>query len=84
MAGSTPVFVDKLRPVGSSEEHCFQVAHQTASRFGYLDIQNASRKTRPPSEQLVAWAGIIAEAGPIGFFFKTTHEKWEKSQCFIA
>jgi len=48
MARSTPVYVDDLRPVGSSAEHCYQVAHQTASRLGYLGIQNASRKTRPP------------------------------------
>jgi hypothetical protein len=48
MARSTPVYVDDLRPVGSSAEHCYQVAHQTASRLGYLGIQNASRKTPPP------------------------------------
>jgi hypothetical protein len=61
MAGSTPAYVDDLRPVGSTAEHCFQVAHQTGSRLGYLGIHNASRKTRPPSQKPWAWAGIIAK-----------------------
>lgn len=61
-AGATPAYVGDLRPVGNSCDHCFRVAHQTASRLGYLGIQNASRKTRPPSQHPGAWAGIIAHS----------------------
>jgi hypothetical protein len=60
MAGATPAYVDYLRPVGNSESHCFTVSHHTASRLSYLGIQNATRKTRPPSQQPGAWAGILA------------------------
>jgi hypothetical protein len=49
MAGATPAYMDDLRPVGNSKMHCFAVSHQTASRLSYLGIQNAARKTRPPS-----------------------------------
>jgi hypothetical protein len=75
MAGATPAFVGDLRLVRSSEDHCFQVAHQTASRLGYLGIQNASRKTRPPSQTPGAWAGVIAEVGWAGIGIKTSQEK---------
>jgi hypothetical protein len=75
MAGATPAFVGDLRLVGSSEDHYFQVAHQTASRLGYLGIQNASRKTRPPSQTPGAWAGVIAEVGWAGIGIKTSQEK---------
>jgi len=83
MAGATPAFVGDLRLVGSSEDHYFQVAHQTASRLGYLGIQNASRKTRPPSQTPGAWAGVIAEVGWAGIGIKTSQEKWDKA-CLLS
>lgn len=80
LAGSTPAYVDDLRPVGSSEDHCFKVAHQTASRLGYLGIQNASRKTRPPSQHPGAWAGVLVHVEPEGLFLTTSQEKWDKAR----
>ncbi len=83
MAGSTPAYVDDLRPVGYSEEHCFLVGHQTASRLGYLGIQNASRKTRPPSQRPGAWAGIVAQVSADRITVSTSQEKWEKAQTML-
>ncbi len=82
-AGATPAYVDDLRPVGNSCDHCFQVAHQTASRLGYLGIQNASRKTRPPSQHPGAWAGIIAHSDDKGIFITTSQEKWDKAKSIV-
>jgi hypothetical protein len=84
MAGATPAYVDDLRPVGHSETHCFQVAHQTGSRLGYLGIQNATRKTRPPSQTPGAWAGILAETDGETITVCTSQEKWEKAQRYLT
>ncbi len=83
MAGATPAYVDDLRPVGCSEEHCFRVAHQTGSRLGYLGIQNAARKTRPPSRTPRAWAGILAETDGESITVCTSQEKWDKAQKYL-
>jgi hypothetical protein len=84
MAGATPAYVDDLRPVGSSSDHCFKVAHQTGSRLGYLGIQNASRKTRPPSQTPGAWAGILVETNGTTITVCTSQEKWEKAQRYLV
>ena len=83
MAGATPANVDDLRPVGYSEEHCFAVAHQTASRLCYLGIQNASRKTRPPSQEPGAWAGILARVSQDHITVCTAQEKWDKAKGML-
>jgi hypothetical protein len=84
VAGSTPAYVDDLRPVGSSEDHCFHVAHQTASRLGYLGIQNASRKTRPPSQKPGAWAGVLVQVEANGIYLTTSQDKWDKGKSYIS
>jgi hypothetical protein len=63
IAGGTPGYVDDLHTVGHSKGYCRALSHQTASRLGYLGIQNASGKTRPPSQEPGAWTGIIAFTG---------------------
>ena len=43
-------YVDDLRPTGSSEKECWEATHQAGSRMTYLGLQDATRKTRPPSQ----------------------------------
>jgi hypothetical protein len=83
LAGFTLGYVDDLRPVGCSENACWVVLHQTASRLGYLRIQNASRKTRPPSQAPGAWAGTITSTDQDGVGIKCDQAKWEKAQCYL-
>lgn len=83
LAGSIPAFVDNLCPIGTSEEHCFRVLHQTASCFGYLGIQNAFQRTRPPSQTPGAWARVIAVANGKGVSVSTSQEKWDKAKRFL-
>jgi hypothetical protein len=84
MAGATPAYVDDLRPVEHSENHCFAISHQTESRLSYLGIQNASRKTRPPSQQPGAWAGILARVADEQISVCTAQDKWDKAKGMLA
>jgi hypothetical protein len=68
MAAGVSHFVDDLRPVGPSEEECWEVTHTLACRYSYLGLQIASRKTRPPSQHPGAWTGshVVIRDGNIG------------------
>jgi hypothetical protein len=44
-----PTYVDDVRMVGSSLQHCWDVAHRFSTILAYLGIQVATRKTRTPS-----------------------------------
>jgi hypothetical protein len=83
IASGVPTYVDDMRPVGSSKEECWEVAHAKASRYGYLGIQVSSRKTRPPSQSPGAWAGTIAKTGPTGVGVACSQEKWDKGKHFL-
>jgi hypothetical protein len=83
MAGAIPRYVDDMRPVGHSEEHCWQVTHRATSMFSYLGLQVTARKTRPPSPQPGPWAGTIAFAHPEGIGVTCMPEKWLKGKTLL-
>ena len=83
IAGNTTTYVDDLRSMGESEKECWSTVHQTGSRVGYLGIQNAPRKTRPPSQTPGAWAGTVAETSENGIGVKCSQEKWSKAKAMI-
>ena len=57
IAGAVSVFVDDGHGSGKDEEHCWQVARLYTTVLQYLGIQNAARKTRPPTNKNPgAWA----------------------------
>jgi hypothetical protein len=70
--------------LGETEAECWHVVHQTGSRVGYLGIQNAPRKTRPPSQTAGAWAGTIAETSADGVGVKCSREKWNRAKGMLA
>ena len=80
LVGWLTKYIDDLRPVGNSNEHCWQVGHTVASRYGYLGIQVSTRKTRPPSQDPGAWAGILVSTGPRGIGVRCSLEKWLKAK----
>ena len=53
------VYVDDLRVTGSTEEDCRAAMRQTGFTLGYLGIQDAARKRRPPMQAPGAWAGAV-------------------------
>jgi hypothetical protein len=83
IAAGAPRFVDDLRPVGPSEEECWEVTHTLASRYCYLGHQISSRKTRLPSQQPGAWAGshVVIHEGGIGVTCGS--DKWAKGQRLL-
>jgi hypothetical protein len=76
-------FIDNVRLVGPSEEECWLATHTLASRYGYLGLQIATRKTRPPSQCQGAWAGshVIILDGSIGITCGI--DKWAKAQRLL-
>ena len=52
IAGDIVAFVDNLRISGYDEEMAWQIARPFLSRLQYMGIQDAARKTRPPTRIL--------------------------------
>ena len=71
-------YVDDLRAAGASEHDCWQAMRRVSQILGYLGIQVAARKTRPPSQLPGAWAGTCIRSIGVGVGVKCSLEKWEK------
>jgi hypothetical protein len=84
LAAGVPRFVDDLRPVGQSEEDCWQVTHAIATRYSFLGLQIAARKIRPPSQHPGAWAGTHAFILPKGIGLTCGPEKWDKAKRLLS
>eukprot|EP00980_Cylindrotheca_fusiformis_P006303 scaffold1352_cov144-Cylindrotheca_fusiformis.AAC.9 len=82
ITGSIVTFVDDGRGSGSSVEHAWQLLHRAATRFQHLGLQVAIRKIRPPAVGCPpgAWAGMIAEATPLGIFKTVAQAKMGQSE----
>lgn len=84
LAGDVATFIDDLRTLGFDVENNWQVSRQVASRLQYLGIQNAPRKTRPPSQEPGAWAGCIHKITPGESISRSVaQEKWDKAKWII-
>ena len=84
-AGDVITYVDDVRIVGSSKEHCRAVHRQFMSRCQYLGIQDAPRKYRPPSQdQAGAWTGTIFRINRNVITKSVSLEKWNKGKDIIA
>jgi hypothetical protein len=78
------VFVDDLRPTGSSRKEAWRTGRRTASVLGHLGIQDASRKRRDSSQSPGPWAGAVIRTGPDGVFVLTSQEKWDKAKALLG
>ncbi|KAI2511896.1 hypothetical protein MHU86_2412 [Fragilaria crotonensis] len=84
MSGDIITFVDDVRIVGASKEHCHRVHRQFTSRMQYLGIQDAPRKFRPPSQdQAGAWTGTIFKITKHDITKSVSQEKWMKGKLII-
>jgi hypothetical protein len=84
LAASMTRFVNDLRPIGFSQESCWQTAHTLAYRYGQLGLQIAARKTRPPSQSPGAWAGAHVLVSQEGVGVTCGPDKWLKAQRILA
>ena len=83
-AGDVITFVDDVRIVGSSKEHCHAIHRQFTSRMQYLGIQDAPRKFRPPSQdQAGAWTGTIFRVLQNVITKSVSQEKWDKGRLIV-
>jgi len=71
-------YVDDLRTAGATEQDCWQAMRRVTQILGYLGIQVAARKTRPPSQLPGAWAGTVIRSTENGVGVKCSLEKWER------
>jgi hypothetical protein len=84
VAADLIVFVDDLRPTGSSKKEAWQAGRRAANVLGHLGIQDASRKRRDSSQSPGAWAGAVIRTGPDGVFVLTSQEKWDKAKALLG
>jgi hypothetical protein len=77
------IFVDDLRPTGSSRKEAWQAARRAASTLNFLGIQDAPRKRRDSSQNPGAWAGSVIRTGKDGVHMLTSQEKWDKAKRLL-
>jgi hypothetical protein len=81
IAGDICQFIDDERGSGHSRENAWQVHRQYISKQQYLGIQDAPRKTRPPSQDRCgAWAGTVIKVTPDRITRSVSHAKWKKGR----
>jgi hypothetical protein len=84
IAGDICQCIDDERGSGHSLENAWQVHRQYISKQQYLGIQDAPRKTRPPSQDRCgAWAGTVIKITPDKITRSVTQAKWDKGRGTI-
>jgi hypothetical protein len=84
IAGDVIAFMDDERGSGHSLENAWQVHRQYVAKQQYLGIQDAPRKTRPPSQSKCgAWAGTVIRVTNDSITRSVTPAKWKKGQDTI-
>lgn len=76
-------YVDDLRVAGVNESDCWKVMHHISSRLGYLGLQFAARKSRPPSLTPGPWAGSVVHTADGKVCVSCTPLKWSKAKAII-
>jgi hypothetical protein len=85
IAGDVCQFLDDERGSGHSLENAWQVHRQYIAKQQYLGIQDAPRKTRPPSQDSCgAWAGTVIKVTPEKITRSVTAAKWDKGRDIVA
>jgi hypothetical protein len=84
IAGDVIGFMDDERGSGHSLENTWGVHRQYVSKQQYLGIQDAPRKTHPPSQKKCgAWAGTVMRITKDQITRLVTQAKWDKGKEII-
>jgi len=83
ITGDLGTYVDDLRPVGSTAQHCWLVGHWISAVLCYLGIQDALRKRTAPSLCAGAWAGTLVHADKEEVAVSVTQEKWDRARTYL-
>ena len=82
-ANDLKVYVDDVRPVGSSEQGCRQTRAHASKRTQYLGQQDAARKYRPPSQEPGPWCGAFIAVRNENVWAYVSVEKWNKGKSYV-
>lgn len=83
MANNFKIYVDDVRTIGSSYSECRLASRKVASIFGYLGIQDATRKRRDPSQTPGPWADSIVTMTKDAAYVSISDERWLKAKRMI-
>ena len=77
------IYVDDVRIAGQTEHEVWNAVRQISALSGYLGIQDAARKRRPPSKHAGAWAGsmIYTDEHHVGAYIDQA--KWDKTKSHL-
>lgn len=77
------IYVDDCRSTSPSLYEAWQTLRRISSMLGYLGIQDAARKRRPPTQRPGAWAGsmVYLDKENVGVYI--SHDKWNKVKSHL-
>lgn len=77
------IYVDDCRSTSPSLLEAWQTLRRISSMLGYLGIQDAARKRRPPTQRPGAWAGSMVYLNKDNVGLYLSHEKWNKVKSHL-
>jgi hypothetical protein len=78
ITGDMLAFVDDLQASGQSTEEAWSIARQAWLRLQYFGIQDAPRKSRPPTQLPRAWVGSVLDTTQDRVIQTVTQKKWDR------
>jgi len=78
------IYVDDVRPFGSSEARCRAAGKHIAKITQFFGLQDAPRKYRPPSQTPGPWCGSFVCVKDESVLAYVSQKKWDKGRSYIA
>lgn len=84
LASDFYIYVDDCRSTSPSLDEAWHTLRRISSILGYLGIQDAARKRRPPTKRPGAWEGsmVYLDSNNVGVY--VSHEKWKKVKDHLS
>ena len=78
------IYVDDVRPFGSSESRCRAAGKHIAKITQFFGLQDAPRKYRPPSQTPGPWCGSFVSVQEGSVLAYVSQKKWDKGRAYIS
>mmetsp|Transcript_17572 Transcript_17572/g.49639 ORF Transcript_17572/g.49639 Transcript_17572/m.49639 type:complete len:1287 (+) Transcript_17572:10428-14288(+) len=83
LASDFYIYVDDVRTTGISNHECWEASQRISKGLGFLGVQDAVRKRRPPKRKPGPWVGAIVVAHESGIYVSVTESKWLKGRKLV-
>jgi hypothetical protein len=83
IAADCLVYVDVLRPTGTSEEECWRATRWVGCQLNHHSLQDAARKWRPAAQDGGPWAGTVVQSTNDRVSMMVTERHWIKTRTII-